>query len=116
LNNFPNKNTGGYYIRDTCRKGENGKKLFCPFLNMDNGIAGCSIHDTKPVTCRDAPYGSVEFDCCPAFKKPAGKVWRDLIVKRQSRDFRKAFDDFDTGKKKLLGLLHIARTRLQRGN
>ncbi|MHA2219402.1 MAG: YkgJ family cysteine cluster protein [Candidatus Hodarchaeales archaeon] len=90
IHNFPKKNTGGFYFRQTCTPDENGDKGICPFLE-DNL---CSIQDTKPLACKDAPKGFDRFDMCPAFKKPYPKKIRDRIKRKQRIDYKKAFDRY----------------------
>jgi Fe-S-cluster containining protein len=96
INNFPKKNTGGFYIRDTCKKSKYGDKLPCPFLvNNNDSTTSCSIHSTKPKACKDAPSGFTEFTICPAWKEPEPESVREGIKNVQYVDFRRAFDERD---------------------
>jgi Fe-S-cluster containining protein len=89
IKNFPRKQTGGFYFRQTCKKDEHGEKGICPFLSEKNL---CLIQDTKPLACKDAPKGFDKFDICPAFKKPYPKKVRERIKSKQRKDYKKAFD------------------------
>lgn len=85
LNNYPRKNTGGFYIHKTVT----APKGPCPFLITNNGSGSCGIHETKPKTCRDAPKTYDKFDICPAFVKYKQKI-RMRVKKDQYIDFKQA--------------------------
>jgi Fe-S-cluster containining protein len=99
LDNYPHKNTGGFYIHKTVTK----PKKACPFLK-DNL---CSIHDTKPVACKDAPYGYSEFPNCPAFDEAKEDIAEHYaeVTRRQRDDFYRAFTQY----RHLIKLLAFAR-------
>ena len=61
IDNYPKKGQCGFFIAKTTFN----PKQDCPFL-VDNK---CSIHDTKPLACKDAPIGHTKFDLCPVFNK-----------------------------------------------
>ena len=85
IDNYPKKNTGGFYIVETVR---NPKKPY-PFLKNNS----CSIHDTKPVACKDAPYGYSNFPNCPAFDEAIDDIKKHYpeVTRRQRKDFYQAF-------------------------
>jgi len=87
INNYPKKDTGGFYITKTTLN----PKKFCPFLRKQNNITSCSIQDVKPVACRDAPMGYGKFDGCKGFVQSDDKT-RQRIMDRHDKDFKEAFD------------------------
>ena len=86
INNYPKKVTGGFYIAKTALK----PKQTCPFL-VDNK---CSIHDVKPLACKDAPESLMELKGCPSFKGPYHQM--GPLKKNQYQDFKQAHDNRDT--------------------
>lgn len=81
----------GFYIEKTIV----APKQACPFLINNE----CSIHDTKPVCCKDAPSSLTKFDCCPVWNKSfINKKRLKKIQKRQDKDFKNCVVNF----KKLL--------------
>ena len=90
IDNYPKKGTGGFYIRQTALN----PKQACPFLVYDNKLTGCSIQETKPRACREAPLGYDKFSDCPAFE-PASNQTQETIKKNQYEDFRLAFINRD---------------------
>lgn len=80
IDNYPSKGQGGFYIEKSLKKKEDMDR-HCPFLK-DNE---CSIHDTKPSGCSDAPLSYREFDECPVFVKPSDYVI-DMMIEKQTKD------------------------------
>jgi len=99
LDNYPTKGTGGFYFLKTVRN----PKRPCPFLKGNN----CDIQKTKPLACKDAPFGYESFSMCPAFEgaKREIRVRFQQVVDRQRKDFFKAF----TQRKFLMTLLKLSR-------
>ena len=94
IDNYPVKGKGGFYIEKTARF----PKRPCPFLTEDNL---CSINDTKPGVCFDAPLGYKSFGVCPVFEKsPDGVV--ELIRNKQAEDFLMAKRHFESMMAKLV--------------
>lgn len=89
LNNYPRKNTGGFYIIKTTYN----PKQSCPFYKGDI----CSIHDIKPKACRDYPFsqsqGEVFSECFMFGLDGKFPLKRKKIKKSQYKDFKKAFDN-----------------------
>ena len=101
IDNYPTKGKGGFYFEKSIKKKENMKR-YCPFLTDENK---CSIHNTKPSGCKDAPLAYTEFKECPVFKKSSKKVV-NKTVKKQTRDISAAKKNFNT----VMGILVEART------
>ena len=81
-------------------------KAPCHFLK-DNGDGKhlCSIHDTKPRACKDAPDSLDKFDVCPVWNK--SYIVRKRLVKlkqRQTKDFKRCVTNF----KALMDILYKA--------
>ena len=77
----------GFYFAETITK----PKKPCPFL-VDNE---CSIHETKPVCCKDAPDSLTTFDVCPVWDKSLINRKRLRKIKsRQDRDFKACVTNF----------------------
>jgi len=87
INNYPRKNTGGFYITKTVLN----PKRPCPFLKKENRVGACLIQNVKPVACRDAPMGYSGFKHCKGFK-PSDKKTMKSIQNKHDRDFKEAFD------------------------
>lgn len=87
INNYPRKDTGGFYITKTVLN----PKRPCPFLKKENEVPSCSIQSVKPVACQDAPMGYKKFDGCKAFVKSDNKIQRKILDKH-NKDFKEAFD------------------------
>jgi Fe-S-cluster containining protein len=87
VNNYPRKNTGGFYIAKTTFN----PKQSCPFYKDDV----CSIHDTKPKACKDYPFSQSRiFPECFLFELEGKFILRrEKIKKSQYKDFKKAFDN-----------------------
>lgn len=101
INNYPKKNTGGFYIAKTTFN----PKQPCPFLDKDNL---CTIHDTKPRACKDAPIGNLTFKVCPVFDpNDIPDRLRNRVRHDQEQDFKLAFKKYLY----LLDLLHKARDK-----
>lgn len=83
IKNYPHAGMGGLYIEKSLKKKSNMNR-HCPFLTTDNK---CSIHDSKPSGCSDAPLGYREFKECPVFEKPPAHII-DFIVCKQGADLR----------------------------
>lgn len=81
MDNYPSKGQGGFYFEKSIPKKEDMKR-HCSFLTDENK---CSIHDTKPMSCKDAPLGYEEFNECPVFEKANNKII-NMIVKKQTQD------------------------------
>ena len=77
LDNYPVKGQGGFYIEKSAK----APKAPCPFLAQNQ----CSINDTKPSGCADAPLAYKEFPECPVFKKSSDTVINEM-VKKQTQD------------------------------
>lgn len=78
----------GFYFESTVT----APKKPCIFLK--NNL--CSIHDTKPMCCKDAPESFEEFDCCPVWnKKFINKDKRENVVARQDRDSKECVNNFE---------------------
>jgi len=99
IDNYPTKGQGGFYFEKSIKKKEDMKR-HCSFL-IDNK---CSIHDTKPSGCKDAPLAYKEFDECPVFKKPNDDVI-NTMVKKQTQDIMAAKRNFNI----VMGVLTEAR-------
>ena len=84
LDNYPMRGSGGFYFEKSIPKKEDMDRP-CPFLS-DNR---CSIHDTKPSGCKDAPLAYKEFKECPVFEKPNNDVI-NAMVKKQTQDIMAA--------------------------
>lgn len=76
----------GFYFEKTLT----APKKSCSFLH-DNI---CSIHDTKPVCCKDAPYGFDKFDVCPEWNSSMIDKRVKKIQARQHKDFKKCVTYF----------------------
>jgi len=100
IDNYPIKGQGGFYIEKSIPKKEDMER-HCPFL-IDNK---CSIHDTKPIGCKDAPLGYTEFKECPVFKKPNTDVI-NATVRKHTQDIMAAKKNFNTA----MNILTRART------
>jgi len=98
IDNYPIKGQGGFYIEKSINK--KNMERHCPFL-IDNK---CSIHDTKPSGCKDAPLAYTEFKECPVFKKPNDDVI-NTTVKKQTKDIVAAKRNFNI----VMGVLTEAR-------
>ena len=99
MDNYPTKGQGGFYFEKSIKKKEDMKR-HCSFL-IDNK---CSIHDTKPSGCKDAPLAYTEFKECPVFKKPNDYVI-NATVKKQTQDIMEAKRNFNI----VMGVLVEAR-------
>lgn len=91
IDNYPIKGQGNFYFEKSIKKKEDMQR-YCPFLTDENK---CSIHNTKPSVCKDAPFGYTEFKECPVFKKSSKKVVRK-IIKKQIKDMSAAKKNFNT--------------------
>ena len=85
IDNFPQKGQGGFYIEKSLKTKENLNRQ-CPFLTDENK---CSIHNTKPSGCKDAPLAYKEFNECSVFEKASDFVV-SAMVKKQTRDIMAA--------------------------
>ena len=85
VDNYPTKGRGGFHIEKSLKKKESPNRQ-CPFLTDENK---CSIHDTKPGGCKDAPLAYKEFKECSVFKKPNDDVI-NAMVKKQTQDIMAA--------------------------
>jgi len=108
IDNYPKKGTGGFYIAKTSFN----PKQPCPFLGSENGLAVCSIYETRPIVCRDFPYGrdikTTTAMSCAMYPEPHFILDRTIcrqVKKRQFRDFKMAFDN----RRQLLNILIVAR-------
>lgn len=90
IDNYPTKGQGGFYI-ETSLKTKEDMDRHCSFLTSDNL---CSIHDTKPRTCSDAPLGYKEFKECPVFERASDSV-ANKVIKKQMRDIMAARKNFN---------------------
>ena len=99
IDNYPIKGQGGFYIEKSINKKD--MKRHCPFLTDENK---CSIHDTKPSGCRDAPLAYTEFKECPVFKKSNDDVI-NATIKKQTQDIMAAKKNFNI----VMGILAEAR-------
>ena len=89
----------GFYFEKTVT----APKKPCPFLDENNM---CSIYETRPTCCKDAPFGFDKFDLCKAWNSSMIDERRiKNIRKRQDKDFRKCVTYF----KKLLEITLKAR-------
>jgi len=89
----------GFYIEKTIT----APKKPCPFLGDDNL---CSIHNTKPVCCKDAPASLTRFDVCKVWDKSFINQKRlRKIKRRQDKDFKDCVTHF----KELFELISRAR-------
>jgi len=70
----------GFYFEKTIT----APKKPCPFLQENL----CSIHDTKPICCKDAPYGFNNFDVCPEWNNSMIDKRTKKIQARQHKDFK----------------------------
>jgi len=100
IDNYPRKGLGGFYIEKSIDKKD--EKRDCPFLTVDNK---CSIHNTKPSGCKDAPFAYTEFKECPSFKKSNNDVINST-VKKQTQDILAAKRNFNI----VMNILTGART------
>lgn len=80
----------GFYFAETVTK----PKKTCPFLVDDL----CSIHATKPMSCKDAPAGFSKFKVCPvwSYEKHFNRKRYKKVVRRQTKDFKKAMTNFQS--------------------
>lgn len=83
IDNYPRKGTGGFYIAKTAFN----PKQSCPFLEMNNRVATCKIHSTKPKACQDYPLSSH----CPNFNETPPNL--EQIKRGQIKDFKMAFNN-----------------------
>jgi len=104
IDNYPTKGQGGFFFEKSIKKKEDMKR-YCPFLTDENK---CSIHDTKPSGCKDAPLGYTEFKECPVFKK-SNKDVINATVKKQTQDIMAAKKNFNM----VMGVLAEARNWVQ---
>ena len=92
-----------FYIRDTVTVKD------CPFLGWKGGLSFCTIHDTKPLGCKDAPLAydtqKLEKFDCPA--KPFDYNEREAheLWKAQSLNIQIAHDRKD----ELIGILEAVK-------
>ena len=100
IDNYPAKGQGGFYFEKSIPKKEDMKR-HCSFLTSENK---CSIHDTKPSGCKDAPLAYTEFKECPVFEK-SNDVIRSIMVKKQGQDLSAAKKNFNI----VMGVLVEAR-------
>jgi len=98
IDNYPSKGRGGFYFEKSVKKKEDMKR-HCSFLTAENK---CSIHDTKPGGCKDAPFAYTEFKECPSFKKPNDDVINST-VKKQTQDILAAKRNFNIVMNILMG-------------
>ena len=78
----------GFYFEHTVI----APKQPCIFLKDDL----CSIHDTKPVCCKDAPDSLTKFDACPVWDKSfINNKRRKKIAARHDRDFKNCVSNFE---------------------
>ena len=78
----------GFYFYKTMRvpKGELPVGKPCPFLTPDEL---CAIHETKPLSCKDAPKSLDRFDCCPVWDESfIDRKKIKVISKRQTEDYK----------------------------
>jgi len=88
----------GFYFEQTII----APKKPCPFL-LENQ---CSIHETKPVCCKDAPDSLTSFDVCPSWDKSYINSKRLRKIRaRQDKDFKACVTNFE----ELLGITMKAR-------
>lgn len=85
IDNFPQVGQGGFYIEKSLKTKEDLSR-HCPFLTQSNE---CSIHDTKPSGCSDAPFAYSEFNECPVFEKSSDLVISQMVEK-QTKDIMAA--------------------------
>ena len=104
IDNYPFKGQGGFYFEKSIPKKEDMKRC-CPFLTDENK---CSIHDTKPIVCKDAPLGYTNFKECPVFKKQNKDVI-NATVKKQTQDMLAAKKNFNI----VMNILTEARNWVQ---
>lgn len=77
----------GFYFEQTITK----PKKPCPFL-MDNQ---CSIHETKPVCCKDSPDSQTEFPVCKEWSKVyINEKKLKKIKRRQHKDLGNCVSNF----------------------
>jgi Fe-S-cluster containining protein len=77
----------GFYFEQTIT----APKKPCLFLIDDQ----CSIHETKPVCCKDAPDSLTKFDVCPVWD--SSYINKNLLKKiktKQDKDFKKCVINF----------------------
>lgn len=73
----------GFYVATSIVGPE---KKPCPFFIDDL----CSIHKTKPVSCKDFPLGFSDFNICPVWKSEyLNKKRLKKIKNRQAKDFKR---------------------------
>lgn len=89
VNNYPFKGRGGFFIEKSLKK-VNEPTRHCPFLVNNE----CSINDTKPSGCADAPLAYETFPECPVFEKPSDETIKETI-KKQSIDLMAAVKNFN---------------------
>ena len=82
IDNYPTRGQGGFYIEKSAK----APKRACPFLTVGNE---CSINDTKPGGCKDAPLAYKEFPECSVFEKSSDSVI-DNMVRKQTQDIMMA--------------------------
>jgi len=85
INNYPKKNTGGFYIAKTTFN----PKQPCPFLEKNE----CSIYDTRPICCRDYPTKS-EQSCIGCKTAKFNKKEQKRIRQEQYKDYKMAYDNW----------------------
>jgi len=86
----------GFYFEHTIVKGPDGEKQPCIFLDENNQ---CSIHDTKPKACKDAPDVYDETSMfqfiCPAWVPECNDPQKVRQMKKeQNEDFRDCVTNF----------------------
>ena len=87
IDNYPQKGAGGFYIEKSAK----APKQLCPFLTSENK---CSINDTKPSGCSDAPLSYTTFNECPVFEKASDFVV-SAMVKKQTQDIMAAKKNYN---------------------
>lgn len=66
------RKTTGFYFAKTCKPTSEHP---CPFLSMNDGLATCTIYETRPLVCRNNPelllkeVNLKDWLGCPAFKE-----------------------------------------------
>jgi len=102
IDNYPDKGKGGFYIAKTTF----APKQSCPFLE-DNK---CSIHDTKPFVCKNAPYAHKEFKVCPVFdSNDISSEDRKMALTKEHMSFKSTYFN----RSDLLQLLIEVRSKCQ---
>lgn len=100
--NYPKQGRAGFFITKTTQN----PKQPCPFLLWEDGLAACSINDTKPRICKDFPISKPDERTCPIIiSSHIPPALTHQMKVSQARDFKKTAMQH----KQLLNILYRVR-------